>query len=164
MRGLDVDGVVAAQSLMLLERSMPCSCSCPSSSAAPSPAAPAPVPFPARRRSFPPPTSGMASPSDGLARQCFRGLTFFARNGESAAQQACRVCTPRAPSTWSPTRTSSATPSPRSQPRCGTCRWMAAANAVRGGGRASGAPPWFLSPCRGLFMGCPLPFLLFVVV
>mmetsp|Transcript_30171 Transcript_30171/g.96206 ORF Transcript_30171/g.96206 Transcript_30171/m.96206 type:complete len:234 (+) Transcript_30171:372-1073(+) len=53
--GLDVDGAVAAQSLMLLERSMPCSSSCPSSSAAPSPAAPAPVPFPARRRSFPTP-------------------------------------------------------------------------------------------------------------
>eukprot|EP00962_Isochrysis_galbana_P029464 scaffold9423_cov132-Isochrysis_galbana.AAC.1 len=53
--GLDVDGAVAAHSLMLLERSMPCSCSCPSSSAAPSPAAPAPVPFPARRRSFPTP-------------------------------------------------------------------------------------------------------------
>jgi hypothetical protein len=35
MRGLDVDGAVAAQSLMLLERSMPCSCSCPSSSARP---------------------------------------------------------------------------------------------------------------------------------
>eukprot|EP00962_Isochrysis_galbana_P012580 scaffold3560_cov124-Isochrysis_galbana.AAC.1 len=54
--GLDVDdGAVAAHSLMLLERSMPCSCSCPSSSAAPFPAAPAPVPFPARRRSFPTP-------------------------------------------------------------------------------------------------------------
>jgi hypothetical protein len=53
--GLDVDGAVAAHSLMLLERSMPCSSSCPSSSAAPSPAAPAPVPFPARRRSFPTP-------------------------------------------------------------------------------------------------------------
>eukprot|EP00962_Isochrysis_galbana_P019249 scaffold5608_cov145-Isochrysis_galbana.AAC.2 len=72
--GLDVDWAVAAHSLMLLERSMPCSCSCPSSSAAPSPAAPAPV----RAFSGSPPVvpnacaSGMASPSDGPARQCFR--------------------------------------------------------------------------------------------
>eukprot|EP00962_Isochrysis_galbana_P003436 scaffold965_cov120-Isochrysis_galbana.AAC.17 len=29
--------------------------------------------------------SGMASPCDGPARHCFRGLTFVARNGESAA-------------------------------------------------------------------------------
>eukprot|EP00962_Isochrysis_galbana_P061929 scaffold48038_cov258-Isochrysis_galbana.AAC.1 len=34
----------------------------------------------------------MASPCDGPARHCFRGLIFVARNGESAAQQPCRVC------------------------------------------------------------------------